>query len=86
LPATALVEVKIAAPLQVALFGPNRVKVIVPAGLTPAESMAVSLTVPPTGTVPDAVVFRVGVALPTTTLSLGSLHKVVTAVLLASPL
>jgi hypothetical protein len=54
LPATVLVEVNVGVPLQVGFPGPNRVKMIVPVGLTPPDSVAVSLTVPPTGTDGDA--------------------------------
>ena len=86
LPATATTEVKMAAPVQLRLAGPKRVKVIVPVGATPPERVAVSLMAPPAGTVGEAVVTMAGVALVMTTASAGSLHNVVTAALLASPL
>jgi len=73
-----LVEVKIGVPVQVALSGPNRLKVTVPVGLVPPARVAVSLMVPPTTTAGDAVVVRVtsvGAAM-TATDSLGSRHGV----------
>src|SRR6185295_12848598 len=63
---------------------------MVPVGLLPPARLATSSTCPPTVTVGEAVVTRVGVTGPgpavTTTDSLASLHAVVTALLLASPL
>jgi hypothetical protein len=72
--------VKIGAPVHVALSGPNSVKVMVPVGLTPPASVAVSVIVPPCVTSDDAWVVIVGVAAVTTDVSLGSLHGVTTAV------
>jgi hypothetical protein len=60
--------------------------VIVPVGLKAPANVAVSVTVPPTGTAGDATVERVGAACPTITASLASLHAPATAALLASPL
>jgi hypothetical protein len=54
-------------------------------GLTAPARVAVSVTVPPTGTLGDATVEMVGAALPTVTDSLASLQAPVTAALLASP-
>ena len=74
-------EVNTGVPEQVALSGPNRVKVIMPVGLNPPASVAVSLIVPPSATEPDASVVIVGTALVTTTDSPGSLQAPVTKVL-----
>src|SRR5205085_148772 len=65
LPLTVLVEVKIGAPLQLALFGPKRVKVIAPVGAAPPERVALSEIFPPTLTPAEACVLIVGLALLT---------------------
>jgi hypothetical protein len=57
---TVFVEVKMALSLQVALSGPNSSKVIVPVGVAPLLSVAVSQMLPPTETVPEACVVIVG--------------------------
>jgi hypothetical protein len=80
------VEVKTAAPVQVALSGPNRSKVMVPLGLKPPASVAVSEIGLPRVTGPDAFVTIVGRALLTTTLSLAAPQALVTALLPPSPL
>jgi hypothetical protein len=82
---TGWVFVKTGAPAHVASLGPYRRTVIVPVGLTAPASVAVSVTVPPTGTAGDANVEMVGVAWPTTTDSPASLQAPATAALLASP-
>jgi hypothetical protein len=52
---TGTVEVKIAAVLQVASFGPNKVNVIVPVGEAPPASVAVSrIELPNTAVVGEA--------------------------------
>ena len=56
MPLTTTVDVKIGEPVQVALFGPYKLKVSVPVGLTPPLNSALSLIVPPTVTAADAVV------------------------------
>jgi hypothetical protein len=66
-----------------------RLKVTFPVGLAPPDSVAVSLAVIPTPTVPVvglATVVTVGVALPITTCSLLPPQAVVTDPLFASPL
>src|SRR2546422_580985 len=76
-----LVSVK-ATTVQVASFGPYRVKVIVPVGLVPRVRCATSSTSPPTAAHPPPVL--VGSRLPfvTTTASAGSSQAVGPAVLL----
>jgi len=59
--------------------------VIVPVGLKAPASVAVSVTVPPTGAPGEATVEMVGAAWTTVTDSLGSLHVPVTGALFASP-
>ena len=59
---------------------------IVPVGVTAPTSVAVSVTVPPTGTPAEATVEIVGVAWATTTDSPGSLQAPAVGALLASPL
>ena len=61
MPVTFLVEVKTAMPPQVASSGPNNCQVIVPVGITPLESVAVSEMLPPTGVVAEASVVIVEV-------------------------
>ena len=75
----------LAVPPQLALFGPKRVKVMLPVGLNPAVSVAVSEMVLPTPAEPEACVVRPGVCLATTTDSLASPHAVAVALLLSSP-
>src|SRR5947209_8618791 len=58
--------------VQVASFGPYRVKVIVPVGLVPKVRCATSFTDPPAATEPLAVVVSAGPAFVTTTASAGS--------------
>src|SRR2546422_5284823 len=72
---TRLVSVK-ATTVQVASFGPYRVKVIVPVGLVPRVRCATSFTDPPAATEPLAVVVSAGLALVTTTASAGSAQAV----------
>ena len=86
LPVTSLVLAKTAGPAHVVSAGAYRRKVIVPLGLAPPVRLAVSVTVPPTGTPGDATVEMVGVAWPTATDSLASLQIPATAALAASPL
>src|SRR2546427_3039299 len=81
LPFTSLVSVK-ATTVQVASFGPYRVKVIVPVGLVPRVRCATSDTSPPAATEPLAVVVSAGLAFDTTTASAGSAQAVVPAALL----
>src|SRR5947209_7257 len=76
-----LVSVK-ATTVQVASFGPYRVKVIVPVGLVPRVRCATSFTDPPAATEPLAVVVSAGLALVTTTASAGSAQAVGPAALL----
>jgi hypothetical protein len=66
LPVTFLVEVKTAVLPQVASSGPNNLKVIVPVGVAPLESVAVSEMLPPTGAVAEACVVIAGLAGATT--------------------
>ncbi len=73
--------VKIAAPLQVALFGPNSVNVIDPVGLKPPDSDAESTSVPgtePSVIVGPASVVTVGLAV-TLLVSFGAPHSLVVA-------
>jgi hypothetical protein len=65
LPAALFVEVKTAAAPQVASPGPNNAKVIVPVGVKPLASVAISKMLPPTGVAPEAWVAIVGVAFVT---------------------
>ncbi|HUQ39037.1 MAG TPA: hypothetical protein VM030_02700 [Acidimicrobiales bacterium] len=58
---------------------------MVPVGLTAPASVAVSVTVPPTGTPGEATVEMVGVAWPTATDSWASLQAPATGALLVSP-
>src|SRR2546421_8958579 len=81
LPLTSLVSVK-ATTVQVASFGPYRVKVIVPVGLVPRGTGATSDTSPPAATEPPAVVVSAGLAFVTTTASAGSAPAVGPAALL----
>src|SRR5437870_4438678 len=81
LPLTSLVSVK-ATTVQVASFGPYRVKVIVPVGLVPRVRCATSDTSPPAATEPLAVVVSAGLAFVTTTASAGSAQAVGPAALL----
>jgi hypothetical protein len=83
-----LVEVKAGVPLQLLLFGPKRLNVIVPVGATPFESVATSETVPLPRLIDDgeAVVVSEGEVLPTVTVSPGALHAEVAVLLLPSPL
>ena len=60
-------------------------KVMVPVGLNPPESVAVSWIAAPTVVAADAVVVRVGVAGVTTTDSLAAPQALVAGLLLASP-
>ncbi|HEX2048138.1 MAG TPA: hypothetical protein VHF27_10255 [Acidimicrobiales bacterium] len=66
------VEVKIGGPEQLGLSGPKRVNVIVPVGLTPPDTVAVSVMVPPTGTGGEAWVVRTTRAGATANRSAGS--------------
>jgi hypothetical protein len=77
--------VKAAVPTQVALSGPNRLKVIVPVGLKPPNSVAVSLMVPPRVMGPDACDTIVVTAGLTSTLSFAAPHALVTGLLPPSP-
>jgi hypothetical protein len=72
--------------VHVGLFGPNTVKVIVPVGLKPPDSTALSLTVPPAA-VPDAeaVVTINGAADANVTASPGAPQAEEAAALFASP-
>jgi hypothetical protein len=79
-------EVNTGAPAHVSLLGPNSVKVMVPVGVTPPLSVAVSEIAPPNATLGDAVVLIAGVAWAIVDVSFGALHAPVTAALLASPL
>src|SRR2546422_6839204 len=80
-----LVSVK-ATTVQVASFGPYRVKVIVPVGLVPRVRCATSDTGPPAATEPLAEVVSAGPALVTTTASAGAAQAVgPAAVLFRSP-
>ena len=72
--------------MQVALFGPYAVNVIVPVGLTPPDSVPVSLIVPPAGTVAEATVVIAGAAFVTVTDSPGAPQPETAAALFASPL
>src|SRR2546425_6988174 len=74
-PLTSLVSVK-ATTVQVASFGPYRVKVIVPVGLVPRVRCATSFTDPPPATQPLAVVVSAGLAFVTTTASAGAAQAV----------
>ncbi len=73
LPLTGTVALKSGKPKQAWL--PNRSKVIVPVGLKPPESVAVSVIGLPIAAVGVALVTRLGVA-PTATFSPGSSHGV----------
>ena len=89
MPDTGVTAVKAGRLAQVASPGPNRLKMMVPPGLPPPDSIAVSCTEPPTGTDAEAVVARVGDALPgvTVTVSNASRQAVIgIETLLASPL
>src|SRR2546422_389868 len=81
LPLTSLGSVK-ARRVQVASFGPYRVKVIAPVGLAPRVRCATSFTDPPAATEPLAVVVSAGLAFVTTTASAGSAQAVGPAALL----
>ena len=83
---TVTVLVKIDRPVQVASFGPYRLKVIEPVGLTPPASVAESEIAPPMVTGAEAWVTTAGPAWLTTTDSLASLQAPETAALLTSPL
>ena len=83
---TGFVEVKMEVPLQALSSGPNSRNVIVPVGLTPPVSEALSEIGPPTETDGDAVVEIAGGVLVTTEDSFGSLQAPETGRLLASPL
>ncbi len=74
------VDVKIGAPVHVALFGPNSVNVtLAPAcGLTRPLTVALSVIEPPSVTGVTASVMIVGVACVTTVCSLASLQAPVT--------
>jgi hypothetical protein len=48
--------VKIGTPLQLALLGPNKVKVMVPVGLAPPLKVAESLIIPPSAIAAEAFV------------------------------
>src|SRR2546428_3796436 len=78
---TGLVSVK-ATTVQVASFGPYRVKVIVPVGLVPRVRCATSFTDPPATTEPLAVVESAGLAFVTSTASAASAQAVGPAALL----
>src|SRR5579864_5985251 len=72
-------------PVQVASFGPNRLKVTSPVGLKPPVTVAVSLTEPPRMTPGEGrVVITADVATPISTGS--SRHMELTGALLVSPL
>jgi len=60
-PTTGTVELKMGVPLQVGLFGPYRVKVIVPVGFEAPSRLALSKIARPTSVEDDAVLVRVGV-------------------------
>jgi hypothetical protein len=87
-PLTVTVEVcaAVGVPVQVGLFGPNTVNVIVPVGLKPPDNTPESLTVPPAA-VPEAeaVVTIAGAAGPTVTASPDAPQADVTDVLFESP-
>jgi hypothetical protein len=87
-PLTVRCDVDTGFPEHVASSGPKRVNVIVPVGATPPESIAVSVSCPPTGPPGDAVVVSVGVARRgvNRTASAGSAQSEPAALLLASPL
>ena len=85
-PLTITVEEKTKPPVQVASSGPNRSNVIVPPGLKPPASVAVSEIEPPRVTGADALVTIVGLALLTTTSSLAAPQGLMTALLPPSPL
>ena len=55
LPATGIVAVKIGAPVQVALLGPNKVKVIVPVRLPWSTFTVTEFAVPTGGSGPDGI-------------------------------
>ncbi len=82
------VDVKIGAPVHVALFGPKSVNVTVaPAcGRTRPVTVAVSVIVPPIVIGVTACVVIAGCAWLTTDVSLAALHGDVTEALFASPL
>src|ERR1700694_1369400 len=61
-PLTATVDVEIAALEHAASLGPNNWNVIVPVGLTPPLTVAVSLIVPPSVVPGDACVLKPGCA------------------------
>jgi hypothetical protein len=64
---TLVTDVKAGAPVHAALSGPNRLKVMLPVGVLPPASVAVSVTVPPTTTGCEAVVDIVGVTMAAVT-------------------
>src|SRR2546429_204732 len=76
-----LVSVK-ATTVQVASFGPYRVKVIVPVGLVPRVRYATSFTDSPAATAPLAVLVSAGLALVPASASAGSAQAVGPAALL----
>ena len=88
-PPTFAVDVKIGAPEQVGLLGPNSPNSIVPVGSEPPARTPLSLIAPPTATGAEAVVASVGFAGVTVLIvvvSVESTHGVVAPALLASPL
>src|SRR5579884_14749 len=79
-------DVNTGTPVQLGLPGPNRVKVIEPAGLNPPARVALSDTVPPAGTDADGVVVIVGIAGVVVTDSLAAPQALVAPALAVSPL
>src|SRR3989442_699542 len=73
--------------VQVVLFGPKTVKLIVPEAFGPLEpaSVAWSEIVPPAAACGVALVVTVGEALLTSLVSFAALHAVVKPLLFASP-
>ena len=70
MPATGTLLVNAAGEAQVASFGPRSLNRIVPVGLLPPASAAVSVTAPPSATPAEAVVVSVGwVVAPGTTVT-----------------
>ena len=85
LPFTGLVVVEITV-AQLVSFGPYRRKVIVPVGLNPLASVAVSEIVPPTVTLAEATVEIVGLSLIVVSVSPASPHVPATPLFSSSPL
>ena len=85
-PTTLFVDVKIAGLEQLASFGPYRLNVTVPVGVSAPVSVAVSVSAVPMAPPAEATVAIVGERFVSVADSLGALHAAETAMLFASPL